>query len=85
MKDAKYIITGLCSSGKLYPKFNKNRFNYSYLFGKIIKVTIIHYFINNEGKHFFVRTENGNLRNIHENKIFNSITEATIYVKSVKK
>jgi len=85
MQDMQFIRTGLSNNGKLYPKFNKKNYNYSYVFGEIIKVTIIFYFFTTEGKIFFVRTENGNLRNIHTNKIFVSVAEAKQYIKNIQK
>ena len=65
-----------------YPQtYQEENHLYSYIHGKILKVTICDVFYKkNEGKHYLVCTENGESRFVHEKKVFNTFEECVEYL-----
>jgi len=80
MRDSESISFG---SNTIYPRFDKDNYKYSYIFGKITKITICEeiYTKINHLKGYLVRTEYGNLRTVDKKKIFETKEEAQKYKK----
>jgi len=64
------------------PPFDPSNFKYSYVFGNIVKITIHEEFSNKDGLHYTGRTECGNVRNIHESKLFETVADTEAFIKT---